>query len=69
MKTYTVKNGDNLESISRKVYGSPEYATHILKHNPGLADPNQLAPLQKLHIPALTVDQGIEHLKREIFNA
>jgi nucleoid-associated protein YgaU len=70
MRTYTVSQGDTLQKISRKVYGSPEYASRIYRANlTAISDPNQLNVLQILHIPELSVTDAAEHVKREIFNA
>lgn len=48
--TYTVKNGETLVSISRKVYGTQKLVQRIKKAN-ALSDENQIYPGQKLIIP------------------
>lgn len=47
---YTVKKGETLVSISRKVYGTQKLVQRIKNAN-GLADQNQIYPGQKLIIP------------------
>ena len=48
--TYTVKSGETLVSISRKVYGTQKLVQRIKKAN-ALSDENQIYPGQKLIIP------------------
>lgn len=48
--TYTVKSGETLVSISRKVYGTQKLVQRIKKAN-ALSDENQIYPGQKLVIP------------------
>ena len=48
--TYTVKRGETLVSISRKVYGTQKLVQRIKKAN-ALSDENQIYPGQKLIIP------------------
>lgn len=48
--TYTVKSGETLVSISRKVYGTQKLVQRIKKANE-LSDENQIYPGQKLVIP------------------
>ena len=48
--TYTVKSGETLVSISRKVYGTQKLVQRIKKANE-LSDENQIYPGQKLIIP------------------
>ena len=48
--TYTVKSGETLVSISRKVYGTQKLVQRIKKAN-ALSDKNQIYPGQKLIIP------------------
>lgn len=48
--TYTVKSGETLVSISRKVYGTQKLVQRIKKVN-ALSDENQIYPGQKLIIP------------------
>ena len=48
--TYTVKGGETLVSISRKVYGTQKLVQRIKKAN-ALSDENQIYPGQKLIIP------------------
>ena len=48
--TYTVKSGETLVSISRKVYGTQKLVQRINKANE-LSDENQIYPGQKLIIP------------------
>lgn len=48
--TYTVKRGETLVSISRKVYGTQKLVQRIKKAN-ALSDENQIYPGQKLVIP------------------
>ena len=48
--TYTVKSGEALVSISRKVYGTQKLVQRIKKAN-ALSDENQIYPGQKLIIP------------------
>lgn len=48
--TYTVKSGETLVSISRKVYGTQKLVKRIKKAN-ALSDENQIYPGQKLIIP------------------
>lgn len=48
--TYTVKSGETLVSISRKVYGTQKLVQRIKKAN-ALYDENQIYPGQKLIIP------------------
>lgn len=48
--TYTVKSGETLVSISRKVYGTQKLVQRIKKTN-ALSDENQIYPGQKLIIP------------------
>lgn len=48
--TYTVKSGETLVSISRKVYGTQKFVQRIKKAN-ALSDENQIYPGQKLIIP------------------
>ena len=48
--TYTVKSGETLVSISRKVYGTQKLVQRIKKAN-ALSDENQSYPGQKLIIP------------------
>ena len=48
--TYTVKSGETLGSISRKVYGTQKLVQRIKKAN-ALSDENQIYPGQKLIIP------------------
>lgn len=48
--TYTVKSGETLVSISRKVYGIQKLVQRIKKAN-ALSDENQIYPGQKLIIP------------------
>lgn len=48
--TYTVKSGETLVSISRKVYGTQKLVQRIKKAN-ALFDENQIYPGQKLIIP------------------
>lgn len=69
-RTYTVSPGDTLQKVSQKVYGTPQYASYLyLANQRNISNPNQLTPLQILNIPGLTAEQGLEHVKREIFNA
>ena len=48
--TYTVKSGETLVSISRKVYGTQKLVQRIKKAN-ALSDENQIYPGPKLVIP------------------
>ena len=48
--TYTVKSGETLVSISRKVYGTQKLVQRIKKAN-ALSDENQIYPGKKLIIP------------------
>ena len=48
--TYTVKSGETLVSISRKVYGTQKLVQRIKKAN-ALSDENQIYPGQKVIIP------------------
>lgn len=48
--TYTVKSGETLVSISRKVYGTQKLVQRIKKAN-ALSDENRIYPGQKLIIP------------------
>jgi LysM repeat protein len=51
---YTVKSGDSLYKISKRVYGSPIYLKKILKANKDqLSSPSKIRVGQKLLIPAL----------------
>lgn len=47
---YSVASGDTFESISRKQYGTEEYASNIIQANPGASEP--LQPGTSLIIPA-----------------
>lgn len=48
--TYTIKKGDNLESIARAIYGDPNLWGAIKKANPGI-NPKRLKIGQKITIP------------------
>lgn len=52
-KTYTVKKGDSLASISRQMYGTPDRWADIYKKNRKVigSDPDLIKPGQKLVIP------------------
>ena len=51
--TYTVRQGDSLASIAKKVYGSPDYWTAIYWHNRRhITWANEIFTGQKLAIPA-----------------
>lgn len=52
-KTYIVKKGDKLVSISRQMYGSIRYLNYILKYN-GLKTTDKIYPGQKLIIPSIS---------------
>lgn len=50
---YTVKRGDSLSKIAKKMYGDPKQYMKIFKANqPLLKDPNLIYPGQTLRIPA-----------------
>jgi nucleoid-associated protein YgaU len=48
---YTVQSGDSLSKISQRFYGNANRYMEIAKAN-NIADPNKIAPGQKLKIPA-----------------
>jgi phage tail protein X len=49
--TYTVKEGDTLQTISKHFYGRETLWRQILFHNPTITNATQLIPGQKLFIP------------------
>jgi len=50
---YTVKSGDSLSKIAKKVYGNAmAYPTIFEANKPMLSDPNKIYPGQVLRIPA-----------------
>lgn len=51
-KTYTVKRGDNIYSIAKKMYGNKDYARQIIRHN-HLKDPDNIAIGSTLKLPAI----------------
>ncbi len=52
-QTYTIKNGDTLDSLLRTVYGrsSPTRMKQVLYHNPHIKSPSRLYPGQELTFP------------------
>ena len=51
---YTVKRGDSLSKIAKKVYGDPKLYKKIFEANkPMLKDPNLIYPGQSLRIPPM----------------
>ena len=51
---YTVKRGDSLSKIAKKVYGDPKLYMKIFEANkPMLKDPNLIYPGQSLRIPPM----------------
>ncbi len=51
---YTVKRGDSLSKIAKKVYGNPKLYKQIFEANkPMLKDPNLIYPGQTLRIPPM----------------
>ena len=52
--TYTVKSGDTLSGIAKKVYGNAgKYMVIFEANKPMLSDPNKIYPGQVLRIPPL----------------
>ena len=51
-KTYTVKPGDTMTSISKAIFGKEGFQANILKANPNI-NPDQLKPGQVLIIPEM----------------
>lgn len=51
-RTYTVKRGDNIYSIAKKMYGNKDYARQIIRHN-HLKDPDNIAIGSTLKLPAI----------------
>jgi nucleoid-associated protein YgaU len=54
-ETIVVKNGDTLTKLARKIYGrsDDEILDLILKHNPGIRNPDLIRRGQKLIFPPL----------------
>ena len=66
-EVYTVKSGDNLQKISRSVYGTPKHYRLIFDANRStLKSESQLQIGQKLQIPKLKKTSGATPRKREI---
>ncbi len=57
-RTYTVKSGDRLESISKQVYGKRSLWTEIAKANPGV-NPSRLKIGTVLQLPEVTASAPV----------
>lgn len=50
-RSYTVKKGEGIQSISEKIYGTKSKWREIAKANPHIKDPDKLVPGQVLFLP------------------
>ena len=50
-ESYTIRNGDTLNSISIKFYGTPDMVSYIMEYN-GITDPNLIVSGSKIKLPS-----------------
>lgn len=56
-KSYTVEKGDNLSSISKRIYGKSKYWKQIFEANrDSIENPDLIYPGQTINLPAIDTD-------------
>lgn len=49
--TMTWREGDRIDVIAQKIYGSSDYWHFIMDYNPEIVDPNGIAPGTLIRVP------------------